>query len=75
MANNSPGLPDSVLWLLDPGEEMRQEILKVLDRVKNRVFFAENLEISEHLGRVGHANLFLDSFPLEPIQQPATLCV
>jgi len=55
--------PDSVLWLLDPGEEMRQEILKVLDRVKNRVFFAENMEISEHLGRVGHANLFLDSFP------------
>ena len=42
---------------------MRLEILKVLGGIKNRVFFAENMEIAEHLGRVGHANLFLDSFP------------
>ncbi len=42
---------------------MRLEILKVLGGIKNRVFFAENMEISEHLGRVGYANLFLDSFP------------
>ena len=55
--------PDSVLWLLDPGEEMRVEILNVLGRIQKRVFFAETMEISEHLGRVGHANLFLDSFP------------
>jgi predicted O-linked N-acetylglucosamine transferase (SPINDLY family) len=52
-----------VLWLLDPGTEMRNEVLKVLENIKNRIFFAENAEISEHLGRVGYANLFLDSFP------------
>ena len=55
--------PDSVLWLLDPGPNMRQEILKVLDSIKQRVFFAEETEISRHLGRVGYGNLFLDSFP------------
>lgn len=54
---------NSVLWLLDPGTEMRNEVLKVLENIKNRIFFAENAEISEHLGRVGYANLFLDSFP------------
>jgi len=55
--------PDSVLWLLDPGPDMRQEILKILDSIKQRVFFAEQTEISRHLGRVGYGNLFLDSFP------------
>lgn len=55
--------PDSILWLLDPGAEMQKEILKVMRCIGDRVFFAEELEISEHLGRVGHAHLFLDSFP------------
>jgi len=55
--------PDSVLWLLDPGPDMRREILTVLSNIENRIFFAEQREISEHLGRVGYANLFLDSFP------------
>jgi len=55
--------PDSILWLLDPGPDMRREILVVLTDIKDRIFFAEQIEISEHLGRVGHANLFLDSFP------------
>jgi len=55
--------PDSILWLLDPGPDMRIEILNVLTRIEGRVFFAEQTEISRHLGRVGHANLFLDSFP------------
>ena len=57
------GCPDSVLWLLDPGEEMQVEVLKVLKSIESRVFFAPQAEISEHLGRVEHANLFLDSFP------------
>ena len=55
--------PDSVLWLLDPGPDMKREILTVLSNIENRIFFAEQREISEHLGRVGYANLFLDSFP------------
>ena len=57
------GCPDSVLWLLDPGKEMQTEVLKVLKSIESRVFFAPQAEISEHLGRVEHANLFLDSFP------------
>ena len=55
--------PDSILWLLDPGPDMRREILNVLIGIEDRIFFAEQTEISRHLGRVGHANLFLDSFP------------
>ena len=35
--------PDSVLWLLDPGPDMRQEILKILDSIKQRVFFAHHI--------------------------------
>ena len=54
---------DSVLWLLDPGPDMKREIRIVLSNIENRIFFAEQREISEHLGRVGYANLFLDSFP------------
>jgi predicted O-linked N-acetylglucosamine transferase (SPINDLY family) len=54
---------DSVLWLLDPGESMKQELLTELDSICERVFFAPMKDIPEHLGRVRHANLFLDSFP------------
>lgn len=55
--------PESILWLLDPGKDMRNEVIKVLDGIEGRVFFAEQTEISRHLGRVGYGNLFLDSFP------------
>jgi len=55
--------PDSVLWLLDPGPHARAEVMKALDQIQSRVFFAPFAETSKHLGRVKHANLFLDSFP------------
>lgn len=55
--------PDSILWLLDPGPNMKKEILEVLNGIEKRTFFAAETEISRHLGRVGYANLFLDSFP------------
>jgi len=55
--------PDSVLWLLDPGPNARTEVLKVLDQIQSRVFFAPFTDTPRHLGRVKHANLFLDSFP------------
>lgn len=57
------GCPEAVLWLLDPGETMKQELLKELPTIKNRVLFSPMVEIPKHLGRVKHANLFLDSFP------------
>jgi len=55
--------PDSVLWLLDPGSDARTELLKVLNQIQSRVFFAPFTDTPRHLGRVKHANLFLDSFP------------
>jgi len=54
---------NAVLWLLDPGESMQAEMLKVLHGIESRVFFAPMAEISEHLGRIPYGNLFLDSFP------------
>ena len=54
---------DSVLWLLDPGEAMKRELLKEIGSISDRLFFAPMADISKHLGRVHHANLFLDSFP------------
>ena len=55
--------PDSVLWLLDPGPNARTEVLKVLNQIQSRVFFAPFADMPWHLGRIKHANLFLDSFP------------
>ena len=67
--------PDSVLWLLDPGEEMRLEILAVLGRIKNRVFFAESMEISEHLGRSGTPISSWIAFHMVLIRQRVTQCL
>jgi len=55
--------PDSVLWLLDPGESMKKELLRELSSIAPRVFFAPMIDVPKHLGRVRHASLFLDSFP------------
>lgn len=55
--------PDSILWLLDPGESMKKELIKELPSIKDRVYFAPMVDVPKHLGRVQHASLFLDSFP------------
>ena len=57
------GAPDAVLWLLDPGKAMKHELLSELSMIKNRVFFSPMVPVPKHLGRIRHANLFLDSFP------------
>ena len=54
---------NGVLWLLDPGEAMKKELLKEISSIQDRLFFAPMTDIAQHLGRVKHANLFLDSFP------------
>jgi len=55
--------PNAVLWLLDPGPQLQDEYLGVFGQSSNRVYFASHLPVEAHLGRVHHANLFLDSFP------------
>lgn len=55
--------PDAVLWLLDPGPGLRKEYLSVFQEDEQRVIFAPAMPVDRHLGRILHANLFLDSFP------------
>ena len=55
--------PDSILWLLNPGDQMKAEILTLLAPIRNRIYFADSASVPDHLGRIKHANLFLDSFP------------
>ncbi|MFG1226625.1 O-linked N-acetylglucosamine transferase, SPINDLY family protein [Xanthobacter wiegelii] len=59
-------VPGSVLWLLEgrPGtaDNLRREAkLRGLDPA--RLVFAPRAELKEHLARIGHADLFLDTFP------------
>ena len=55
--------PDSVLWLLNPGDQMKAEIQNLLSPIRNRIYFADSASVPDHLGRIKYANLFLDSFP------------
>ena len=59
-------VPGSVLWLLEgrPGtaDNLRREAkLRGLDPA--RLVFAPRAELKEHLARISHADLFLDTFP------------
>ena len=55
--------PDSVLWLLDPGIAVRKDIKTIFKNNSHKVIFAPMAPVEYHLGRIKHANLFLDSFP------------
>lgn len=60
------GMPDSVLWLLDSGEEMRGNLrafAAVRGIAEGRIIFAPKLPNPEHLARYRLADLFLDSAP------------
>ena len=59
-------VPDSVLWLLDPGatavRNLRGEMSKrAID--PERLTVAPKLPLARHLGRLRAADLFLDTFP------------
>jgi predicted O-linked N-acetylglucosamine transferase (SPINDLY family) len=60
------GVPGSVLWLLDSGDEMRAN-LRALAAARGiaeaRLIFAPKLANPEHLARYRLADLFLDSAP------------
>ena len=58
--------PQSVLWLLSPPPEGKKNLHASVARRgidPNRVIFAPYLPEAEHLNRLQHADLFLDSFP------------
>lgn len=58
--------PDSVLWILSPPEEGKKNLIQFsLNHgiAPNRIIFAPYLQEAEHLERLTHADLFLDTFP------------
>lgn len=59
-------VPDSSLWLLDDGPEMRANITAFMESkgiAAKRLIFAPKLSHAKHLARYVLADLFLDSFP------------
>ncbi len=60
-------VPGSVLWLLAPGDDLRQNLhqqVRLHGIDANRVIFAKRVPTHEHLARHQHADLFLDTFPV-----------
>jgi len=59
-------VPDSVLWLLVPQEEIQQALhARAAERgiAPSRVIFAPFVTPEQHLARLPQADLFLDTFP------------
>ena len=57
---------NSVLWLLEDNNFSQDNLRLLLEKngiVSNRLIFAENLKIEDHLQRIKFADLFLDTFP------------
>lgn len=58
-------IPNSVLWLLINDDTTKANLLKQADNAginAQRLVFASYLPKAQHLGRLRHADLFLDSF-------------
>ena len=59
-------IPKSILWLLSNNENFKKNIKFEFEK-KNvnpqRIIFSEKAPIHEHLNRIKHADLFLDTFP------------
>jgi predicted O-linked N-acetylglucosamine transferase (SPINDLY family) len=58
-------VPGAVLWLLDEGPLFRANLCREARRrgvAPERLLFAPRVPLNEHLGRLGHADLFLDTF-------------
>jgi protein O-GlcNAc transferase len=57
-------VPDSVLWLLEPGEVARTNLCReaaAAGVTPERLIFAPWADLKTHLGRLRHADLFLDT--------------
>lgn len=58
-------VPDAVLWLLDEGSIMQANLRREAQArgvASGRLIFARRVPLEEHLGRLAHADLFLDTF-------------
>ena len=58
--------PKSVLWLLKSNNAACENIWKTAEKKginTNRIIFAERLPHYDHLKRIAHADIFLDTFP------------
>lgn len=60
-------VPGSILWLVEPNENIAAENLRKEAEARGisagRLIFAPRLGFSDHLGRLGLADLALDTFP------------
>ena len=54
---------DSVLWLLEPGDTVKDDMKSIFGDAFNRLVFAQKVSVEQHLARIKFANVFLDSFP------------
>jgi predicted O-linked N-acetylglucosamine transferase (SPINDLY family) len=58
--------PNSVLWLIDDNPIAVSNLKNFADKNRvnpDRIIFAKRTNLSEHLARHKHADLFLDTFP------------
>lgn len=58
-------VPDAVLWLLDEGSIMQANLRREAQTrgvAPGRLIFAPRVPLEAHLGRLAHADLFLDTF-------------
>jgi len=58
-------IKNSVLWLIDTNEITKKNLLNSFNKKNiesSRIIFAKNLPHEEHLERLRHADLFLDTF-------------
>lgn len=72
-------MPDSVLWLADPGDQARPALVdeaRKREIAANRIVFAAPVSRAAHLARLQLADLALDPFPLSaPLGTIAALSV
>ncbi|MEZ0225222.1 MAG: tetratricopeptide repeat protein [Alphaproteobacteria bacterium] len=60
------GVPDSVIWLLEPGNTAAANLRSEAQKrgvSPDRVIFTPRLNLDQHLARHRHADLFLDTIP------------
>jgi predicted O-linked N-acetylglucosamine transferase (SPINDLY family) len=59
-------VPRSILWLLDPGDAVRQTLPReatAFGIAPERLVFAPRVDAADHLARISQADLALDCFP------------
>ena len=58
--------PEAVLWMLDPGDLARTNLMDAASLVgidANRFFWAKKIRVDDHLARLSHCSIALDPWP------------